>query len=144
MSDFGTVIAGFIPEARAMAESRMFTTGVFQYKTGKTTDPATDADVPVYATAFETKCRIKASALAVQESQAGGRTVAEVTRQLRIPVNSADPFDDPRAASGVSFLVTAVHATDDPTLLGARLTLSGPAPGSQTTDRRYEITEVVR
>ena len=66
-----------------------------------------------------------------------------MTRELHIPVNSTDPWADPRSARGVFALITAIHPTDDPTLLNQRVTLSGPAPGSQTTARRLEITEVV-
>lgn len=132
-----------VVEGRQMAESRMWTTVEIQYQTGTAPDPETDSDVPVYTTAFETKARIKSGSRMVALAEAGGRTAAETTRELHIPAMSADPWADPRSARGVTALVTVVHATDDPTLLGARLTLSGPGPGSQTTARRLQITEVV-
>lgn len=137
------ITATDMAEFRAMAESRMSLTGEFQYETGTTPDPETDTDVPVYATAFESMARVKAGARQVALREFGGRTSAESTRELHIPVSSADPWADPRSAQGVTFLVTEVSTLDDPTLLGARLTLSGPAPGSQTTARRLQITEVV-
>lgn len=144
MSDFATQVAIGLAEGRALAESRMLTTCEIQFDTGSTDiDPATDSEVKVYETAFATKCRIKALARQINEAEAGGRTSAEVTRELHIPVASADPWADPDSARGVFALITAVHPTDDPTLLGQRVTLSGPAPGSQTTARRLEITEVV-
>lgn len=122
----------------------MLTTCAIQYDTGSATiDSATDSEVKVYETAWSTRCRIKSGGLVVNESEAGGRTSAQVTRELHIPVGSIDPWADPRAALGVYALITAVHSTDDPTLLGQRVTLSGPAPGSQTTARRLQITEIV-
>lgn len=117
--------------------------GEFQYETGTTPDPDTDTDVPTYETAFESKARIKAGDRVITLAEVGGRTAGESTRELHIPIASADPWDDPRSANGVTFLVTEVSTLDDPTLLDARLTLSGPAPGSQTTTRRLQITEVV-
>lgn len=129
---------------REAAESRMLTTIAIQFNTGTTTDPDTDADVPVYETFLETKSRIKSPGNVVRESDAGGRTAAEVSRVLSIPVDSPDPWADERSQHGVTALVTVIHPTDDPSLLGARLTLTGPAPGSQTTARRLEVTEVVR
>lgn len=143
-ADFALEVAAALNEGRALAESRMLTTCAIQYDTGSTDiDPATDSEIKVYETAFSTKCRVKSPGLQVNEAEAGGRTSATVTRELHIPVNSPDPWDSPDAALGVFALITAVDATDDPTLLGQRVRLSGPAPGSQTTARRLEITEVV-
>ena len=137
-------IAWALPQLRTEAESRMKTTVAIQYETGTTVDPATDADVPAYTTAFSTKARIKSAGLQVGLAEVGGRTAAESKRELHIPVGSVDPWDDVRASGGVTALVTAVAPTDDPTLLGVRLVLSGPAPGSQTTARRLQVTEVVQ
>lgn len=133
----------FVAQVRQMAESRMTLKGEFQFETGTTTDPDTDSDIPVYETAFESRGRVKAGDRVVTLSEVGGRTSAESTRELHIPVSSDDPWADPRSAQGVTFLVTEVSTLDDPTLLATRLTLSGPAPGSQTTARRLQITEVV-
>lgn len=140
---FAEDVDSIVLEGRELAEARMRTTVEIQYETGTEPDPETDSDAPVYETAFETKARIKSGARMVTLSEVGGRTSAETTRELHIPALSEDPWADPRSAHGVTALVTAVHATDDPTLLGARLTLSGPGPGSQTTARRLQITEVV-
>lgn len=143
-ADFALEVAGALAEGRALAESRMLTTCAIQYDTGSTAiDPATDSEVTVYETTFSTKCRIKSTALLVRQNEVGGRTAGETSRELHLPVSSTDPWADPDSARGVFALITAVDATDDPTLLGQRVRLSGPAPGSQTTARRLEITEVV-
>lgn len=140
---FADDVDSIVIEGRELAEARMRTTVEIQYEVGTEPDPDTDADIPVYETAFETKARIKSGARLIALAEVGGRTAAETTRELHIPALSEDPWVDPRSAHGVTALVTAVHTTDDPTLLGARLTLSGPGPGSQTTARRLQITEVV-
>jgi hypothetical protein len=132
-----------IQRGRVAAEKRMLTELRFEYKVGTTPDLATDADVPVYEVAFETKGRIKSPGNVVRETEVGGRTAAETSRVLNIPVDSPDPWSDPRSAHGVTALITAVHPTDDQSLLGIRVRLSGPAPGSQTTARRLQITETV-
>ena len=104
-------------------------------------DPAanggTGGDVEEYDTLFTTPGRLKASGLAVREAEAGSRTVVSVTRELHIPV------DSPPVPAGAIARCTAVDPTSDPTKLGARLRLSGAAPGSQTTARRLEVTEVL-
>lgn len=133
MSVVSTLRAG-----QLAAEARMLTTVAIQTVTGTTSDPNTGSDVPTYATSFTTVARVSVGrGLAVRGAEVGGRTAAEVVRELQIPVSS------PVIPAGASALVTAVHATDDPTLLGARLILSGSAPGSQTTARRLEVTEIV-
>lgn len=141
---FAEAITQTVLDGRALAEARMLTTCEIQYDTGETTpDPITGSETPIYVTAFSTKSRVKSAGLVVHTNEVGGRTAAESTRQLHIPALSVDPWADPRSARGVTALITAVHPTDDPSLLGARLTLSGPAPGSQTTARRLQVTEVV-
>lgn len=142
-ADFATQVDSIVFEGRAMAEARMKTTCEIQYQDGTAVDPDTDSDVPVYVAAFESKCRVKVAGLVIAEAEAGGRTTAKSTRELHIPATSSDPWSDPRSHHGVTALITAVHPTDDPSLLGARLSLSGPAPGSQTTARRLQVTEVV-
>jgi hypothetical protein len=141
-ADFGTFIDSFVPEARAMAEKRMKTTWDIEYKVGVEPDPDTDADVPVYAKGFTTMGRLKSPGLMITQAEVGGRTAAESKRELHIPWDSADPWADPRSSSGVTAVCTAIHPTDDPTMLGIRVTLLGPAPGSQTTARRLQVTEV--
>lgn len=117
----------------------MRTTVAIQFESGVTPDPVTGSDVPTYTTEFTTRARVSVGrGLAVRDAEVGGRTAAEVVRELHIPVDS--PAVGPRRSA----LVTAVDPrVDDPTLLGARLILSGSAPGSQTTARRLQVTEVV-
>ncbi len=139
---FGDELAAVLPELREMAEDRMRTTFAIQFQNGYDPDPDTDTDVPVYVTFLETIGRLKSPGNVVHEADVGGRTSAEVSRVLSIPATSPDPWADERSAHGVTALVTAVAPSDDPSMLGARLTLSGPAPGSQTTARRLQVTEV--
>jgi hypothetical protein len=124
---------------RRRAERRMKDTAEIRYETGETTqDPVTGSTVYVYAVRFTTKCRVKSTrTYGVQNQEVGGRTAQTVTRELHIPV------DSPEVEPGDLAVITAVHPTTDPTLLNAELTISGPSPGSQTTARRLEITEVV-
>lgn len=138
-------VAWALPHLKAETEGRMLTTVAIQYDTGRTApDPSTFTESPIYATAFSTPARIKTQTQAIVDREVGGRTASETTRELHIPVGSVDPWADARSSRGVYALVTAIDPTDDPTLLGARLTLSGPAPGSQTTARRLKVTEVVQ
>lgn len=134
-----SAIEAELPFLRAEAEARMLDTCDIRYKTGNTTqDPNTGSEVPVYATRFSTPCRVKVGqGLAVQDAEAGGRTVVTVRRELHIPVGSAavEPYD--------IAVMTSVHETSDPTLAGATLVLDGPAPGSQTTARRLQVSEVL-
>lgn len=137
-----TVSAGIqaeLPFLRAEAEARMLDRCEIRYKTGSgTQDPVTGEKSPQYAVRFATKCRVKVSdGLSVREADVGGRTAVSVTRQLHIPVGS------PAVQPGDIAVVTSVHASSDRTLLGATLVLAGPAPGSQTTARRLQVSEVI-
>lgn len=128
-----------VEEFQGDAESRMLdefdikvSTGGFVY------DPELGEDVESFDLLFHTVGRVKVSGgLAAHESEAGGRTLVTVTRELHIPV------DSPAVPVGAVAFVTSVDATSDPTLAGARLRLSGPAPGSQTTARRLQVEEVL-
>lgn len=100
-------------------------------------NPASGNDEETFEMLFSTKGRVKSGALVVRESEAGSRTVVEVTRELHIPV------DSPAVPVGAVAFVTSVHATSDPTLAGDRLRLDGAAPGSQTTARRLQVSEVI-
>ncbi len=124
---------------RAAAESRMVDTFELRVFTeGWHFDPEAGEDVRDYDVLFTTPGRVKVSnGLAVHDSEVGGRTAAEVTRTLHIPVGSA------AVPANAVAVCTAVHTTSDPTLLGAALVIGGPAPGSQTTARRLEVTEVL-
>lgn len=105
---------------------------------GTVYDPATQTEVDEIDPLFTTRGRVKSpSGLVARESQAGGRTVVEVTRALHIPVGS------PVVPVGAIAVCTVVDSSSDPSLLNARLRLAGPAPGSQTTARRLEVTEVL-
>lgn len=142
-ADFGGFIDSFIPEARQMAESRMKTTVALQFKVGTTHDPETDADVPVYETFVQTKARIKSPDAVLRMAQAGGRTAASASTMLSVPIDTADPWSDPRSAQGVTALILAVHHTGNHALLGRRLVLEGPTDGDQTSARRLQVSEVV-
>ena len=124
---------------RAAAEARMLDTCEIRRMTGRMTqDPVTGFEVPEYELRFATVCRVKvAEGLAARDSEVGGRTVVEVLRQLHIPVES--PAVLPRDIA----VMISVHASSDPSLSGATLVLAGPAPGSQTTARRLQVSEVL-
>lgn len=134
-----SAIDAALPTLRAEAEARMLDTFDIGVPTGEWVyDPETGQDVEEVTPLFTTKGRVKAGrGLTARESEAGGRTVVEVSRELHIPVGS------PAIPTGAVAACTAVHATSDPTLLGARLRLAGPAPGSQTTARRLEVEETL-
>lgn len=103
-----------------------------------TYDAANDETTNTYEVLFTTPGRLKTSGVVgVRETEVGGRTSGLSVRTLSIPV--ASPFVPPLAVA----VCTAVHATTDPTLLGATLTLDGPAPGSQMTARRLQVSEVL-
>ena len=134
----GDDIAQALPELRAMAESRMLDIFDVGVSTGGTVyDPATGTDVEEIEPLFTTKGRVKSGGLVVRDAEVGGRTTVSVTRELHIPVTS-----DPIPVGAVA-VCTSVHASSDPTLLGASLRLAGPAPGSQTTARRLQVEEVI-
>ena len=130
-------IARVLPGLRAEAKARMLDTfEVGVPGSGWVYDPWTQTEVQALDVLFTTAGRVKVG-LMPSEAEAGGRTVATVTRELHIPV------DSPEVPAGAVAVCRAVHETSDPTLLGARLTLIGPAPGSQTTARRLTVKEDV-
>lgn len=101
-------------------------------------DEFSGEDVEAYDVLFVTSGRVKVGGgLAARESEVGGRTSVTVSRELHIPV------DSPAVPVGAYAVCTAVGVLTDPTLLGARLTLAGPAPGSQMTARRLQVEEVL-
>lgn len=107
------------------------------YGAGWVYDDFLGREVREFVPAFTTKGRVKVTANQPREVEVGGRTSVEVHRELHIPV------DSPEVADGMVARCVAVDPSSDPTLLGADLTLSGPAPGSQTTARRIVVKEVV-
>lgn len=133
-----SAIEAELPFLRAEAEARMVDTFDIKVSLGINYDPEAGENVETFDDLFTTLGRVKSgSGLTARTSEAGGRTVVAVTRELHIPVESeAVPV-------GAVAICTAVHATSDPSLLGARLRLAGPAPGSQTTARRLEVSEVI-
>lgn len=101
-------------------------------------DPFFGVDVEAYDVIGTTRGRVKVEGgLAVRDAEVGGRTSASVVRSLHIPVSSV------AVPPGTYAVCTAVDGTSDPSLLGAILRIGGPAPGSQTTARRLEVTEVL-
>lgn len=131
-------VSGVVAAGRRAAESRMLDTFDVKMPTGTAYNPTTGNDETTYDDLFTTVGRVKSgSGLTARESEAGGRTVVSVTRELHIPV------DSPAVPAGAVAVCTAVHSTSDPSLLGAVLRLAGPAPGSQTTARRLEVSEVL-
>lgn len=125
-----------LPYLRSEAEARMVDTFDIKVPTG--TAYVGGVDVTTYSTLFTTQGRVKVEGgLSVRDSQVGDRTSVSVVRTLHIPVDSAEV---PALAVAVC---TAIGTTSDPTLLGATLTLAGPAPGSQTTARRLQVSEVL-
>lgn len=128
----------YVPQMRSMAESRMLDTFDIGEPTGGTVyDPETGEDVEEIVHLFTTPGRVKAAGRTAHGAEAGGRTVVTVVRELHIPVDSAP------VPTGAVAVCTAVHPTSDPTLMGARLKLTGPTPGSQTTARRLEVEEIL-
>lgn len=101
-------------------------------------NPETGNTEEAFDALFTTRGRVKAGhGLTARESEVGGRTAVTVVRELHIPV------DSPAVPVGAVAVCTDVHATSDPSLLGAVLRLAGPSPGSQTTARRLEVEEVI-
>lgn len=106
-------------------------TGGWQY------DELEEREVEIFELLFTTRARIKSSGLVARDSQVGDRTSVTVSRELHIPV------DSPAVPADAVAFVTAVAASSDPTLADARLRITGPAPGSQTTARRLQVEEVI-
>lgn len=130
---------GRLGAMRARAESRMLDTfELRQYDDAWTYNAGAGEDGHSYTTLFTTPGRVKVEGgLSVRDAEVGGRTSASVVRTLHLPIGS-DVIPP-----GTVAVCTAVHATSDPTLLGAALRIGGVAPGSQTTARRLEVEEVV-
>ncbi|MCZ3386325.1 MAG: DUF6093 family protein [Actinomycetia bacterium] len=125
-----------LPFLRSQAESRMFDTFNISYPTGAVTTDASGTETRSLVAEFATVGRVR-TGMSVRGQEVGGRTAALTSRELHIPVTS------PVVRPGAVAVCTAVHVTSDPTLLGARLSIAGAAPGSQTTARRLQVEEVV-
>lgn len=132
-----SAIAAELPFLRAEAEARMVDTWTIGANLGWTYDEDAGEDVQTVTPLFTAPGRLKATSNVVLNSEAGGRTIAETRRELHIPVGSA------AVPVGAVAQCTAVDATSDPTMLNIIVRLDGPAPGSQTTARRLQVSEVL-
>lgn len=130
-------IAEELPFLRAEAEARMLDTFEISLMSAPAYDATSKTTGPTRTLLFATKGRVKAGAISPHDAEVGGRTSTTVTRELHIPVSS------PAVPAGAVAVCTAVGALSDQSLLGASLVLAGPAPGSQTTARRLQVTEVL-
>jgi hypothetical protein len=130
--------AAEVAEDRALAESRMLDTWAIGTDLGWRYDEFLGRDVQSVDPLFTTKGRLKTVGNVVHDAEAGGRMVVETRRELHIPVSSAAV-----PANAVAECTAIDENTSDPTLLGTIVRLTGPAPGSQTTARRLEVTEVL-
>lgn len=126
-----------VEQDRALAESRMLDTWAIGADVGWSYDNEAGEDVQTVTPLFTTLGRLKATSNVVESAEAGGRTVARTRRELHIPVSSE------AVPAGAVAQCTAVHATSDPTMLNVIVRLDGPAPGSQTTARRLQVSEVL-
>ena len=134
----GHDVTAALPELRAHAESRMLDTfEIGTYGSGWVYDDMLGREVREFLPAFTTKGRVKVTANQAREVEVGARTSVVTHRELSSPV------DSPEVPDGMVARCVAVDPSSDPTLLGAVLELSGPAPGSQTTARRIVVKEVV-
>lgn len=104
--------------------------------TGVAYDAGTKTEGETFTVLFRTYGRVKTTA-STGRQEVGGRTAAAVTRELHIPATSS------AVPVGAVAVPVSIHETSDPTLATATLRVEGPAPGSQTTARRLEVTEVI-
>lgn len=132
------MIVGAVFQGRRLAEARMLDTWAIGTDAGWSWNPVKGEEEQTVTPLFTTKARMKATrSFGNLNQQAGGRTVTIVTRELHIPV------DSPAVPIGALAQCTAIHESSDPTLLGTIVRIAGPAPGSQTTARRLEVTEAL-
>lgn len=131
-------IARELPVLREQAESRMVDEWALMVSLGMEYDPEVGEEVEQFALLFNTKARVKVvGGLAVREAEVGARTSVQVVREFHIPVTSA------AVPTGAVAFPISIHETSDPTLVDTTLRLDGPAPGSQTTARRLQVSEVL-
>lgn len=131
-------ITSYLPQMRRDAESRMLDTFEIQVSEGYRYDHDLGEEVELWVTIFATPGRVKVVGAYGIDREVGGRTATEVVRELHIPVDS-----DVVPAKATALCVEIDPTTTDPMLLGSRLVLDGPTPGSQTTARRMKVTEVL-
>ena len=136
MGSFSEEITETLVELRADEESRML--DVFDICVVTGTEYVDKKDQPVLEVLFRTCGRVKVlDVITPHRAEVGARTSVEVTRMLKIPVAS------PAVPTGALAVPVQLHWSSDQTLAGAKLRLSGPAPGSQTTARRLAVSEVL-
>ncbi len=126
-----------VHRGRTAAESRMLDTFSIQESEGMSY--VDGAEVETWTELFQTPARVGVSGVSSRDVEVAGRTAAETTRILHIPVD-ADAIPEGR----ISAVPVTLHATADPSLAGARLILGAPAPFDQGTARRIPVTEVIR
>lgn len=128
-------VSSALTAGRRAANARMLDTFAIKIPNGFTM--VGGIETPAFTDLFTTQGRIKIVSTIVRETEAGARTVAKVTRELHVP------WDSPQIPANAVAICTSVDATSDPTLLNATLRLDGPAPGSQATARRLQVSEVL-
>lgn len=129
-------VTSAVNAGRRAATARMLDTFEFRKPTGHAMQGG--VEVETFEVLLSTLGRVKVSeGLAVRDAEVGSRTSASVSRELHIP------WDSPAIPTGTIAVCTSVDAASDPTLLNARLRVDGPAPGSQTTARRLQVSEVL-
>lgn len=119
--------------ARAFAEARMGDTCEVQYDTGQTVKDGR-RELPVYATRFTSKCRVRPSR-ASDTFEAGGATHARAAREVHLPAGAG------QVEPGDFIVFTQVAADSDPYLVGKRWRVITPAAASQTTAKRLQVEE---
>ncbi|MDT0477397.1 DUF6093 family protein [Streptomyces sp. DSM 41014] len=118
---------------RAMAEALMRDTCLIEdLGVVTTTDDGQDLTVPVVL--YDGKCRVKPASTAVTTPSVNA---AAQTWQYKVSI----PFGDVQLRTGLRVTVTA---SQDPTLVGLRLTLRNFDRGTHITARRMWCTEVSR
>ena len=105
--------------------------------TGTTIDPDTLAEVPVYETVYEGRCRVqRPGSLAPRESVAGGFEFGINTVTLQAPLSATGVRKYDRAT------VTAIADTTDPDLLGLVATVRANLTKTHPTKRTLICEEV--
>lgn len=138
MGSFSEETTETLLELRCEEESRMLDVFDICLQTGMAYNPGSKKDEPVLEVLFRTCGRVKVlDSVSPHRAEVGARTSVEVTRMLKIPVSS------PAVPTDAIAVPVELHYASDQTLAGAKLRLSGPAPGSQTTARRLTVSEVL-
>lgn|GEM_PF-4771470 len=134
MSDFGTTVVAFVPEARELAESLMTATVRVEYATGRTAQSeSTGKQVPVYATRFESVAKFQTNSLATGDVESGGRREVTETLQVHLPVSSPQVLTDD--------VVVCLTNPTDPRLVGRRFVVGAPTNKTYATATRLNVKE---